>query len=96
MIKVEITHGGASVSAADIERAEMAALLSLRTDGIETAVQAAKARQEFLDAVETGGPHGLGELSEPGPWERAQQAASVALTEGWHDPEGADLTLVLA
>lgn len=94
MIRIEITHGSQFVSQQDIERAEVAAIMSLGVDGIDTPEKAAAARAEFLAAAETG--EMPGEMSKPGPWEKAQQQASIALTEGWHNPEGADLILELA
>lgn len=82
-IRLEITHGGQFASDADRDRALAAAIDAL---GSVDPVAASAEYDRQIDAAMGDTSHLTG-LAEA--WDRVQSAASLALTEGWHDPDGA-------
>lgn len=83
MFRIEIDHGGAFVNADDLQRAHDAARAAAERVGITTPEQARAAYADYMAKADTDGDiHGL-------PWHAVDSAASVALTEGWHNTEGA-------
>ncbi len=80
-ISINILHGSASVTDEDRERAKAAALAVLGDVDPAAAYAEFQRQFELLDGIE--GMTGLAAL-----WERADSAANVALTDGWHNPDG--------
>lgn len=82
-IRIDISHGSQFVSDADRDRAFAAATAAL------AGVDAAAASAEFDRQVDAA----LGDTSKLSglavTWDRAVSAANRALTEGWHDTDGA-------
>jgi hypothetical protein len=86
MISIEIMHGNRFVKQDDIYRAEAAALEILGE------VNHAAAYAEYLHQFETlGGEEGMTGLAAL--WLEAIAAANLALTLGWHKPDGATCTV---
>lgn len=81
-ISITITHGSASVQDEDRERAEAAALAVLGDADPSTAYAEYMRQWSELDSHD--GMTGLAAR-----WIAAQQAADIALTQGWHNPAGA-------
>lgn len=81
------THGAPRDPAADEARAIAAAQAVL---GDADPAEAHRAYEQQL--AQLGCDDGMTGLAEL--WRRAGAAADVALTDGWHDPEGASCTLV--
>ena len=81
-IHIEVAYGNAEVTDDDIERAETAALGILNGIDPDTAYAEYQRQWEVLDSH--NGMTGLASL-----WIEAQQAADIALTEGWARPDGA-------
>ncbi len=81
-IRIDILHGSSSVTDEDRERAEAAALAVL--GGANPALAYDEYQRQFaaLDGIE--GMTGAALL-----WDMAETAANIALTEGWHNPNGA-------
>ena len=81
-IRIEITHGNSSVQEDDLDRAEAAALEVLGNRDIEAVYREFQRQWELFDNYyETTGDAAL--------WVEAEKASNVALTEGWHNPNGA-------
>lgn len=81
-IRVEILHGSASVTNEDRERAEAAAMKVLGPVKPQEAY--AEYQRQFGELDDEKGMTGLAAL-----WIEARNAADLALTEGWYDPNGA-------
>lgn len=81
-ISITVTHGSASVREDDRERAEAAALAALG-DADPSAAYAEYMRQW----IELDSHDGMTSLAAR--WVAAQEAANLALTQGWHNPAGA-------
>lgn len=88
-LKIEIDTGARYVTEADIDRARTAAMQKAAESGITDADAARKAMTEYEAMVEAGE---VGRCA----WDDIQSAANIALTEGWHNPEGAYCSVVLA
>ena len=85
-ISIDIIAGSASVQPEDRERAEAAALRVLGDADPAEAYDEYQRQFAVLDGIE--GMTGLAAL-----WERAEAAANIALTEGWHNPNGGACTI---
>ncbi len=85
-ISVNINHGNSSVHADDIERAEKAALEVLA--GRDVDVVFAEFKRQWLEFDDYDLLTGDARL-----WVDAEQAANVALTLGWHNPNGAGCSI---
>lgn len=85
-ISIDVIAGSASVRPEDRARAEKAALRVL--GNADPAEACAEYQRQFkaLEGIE--GMTGLAAL-----WERAEAEANIALTEGWHDPNGGACTI---
>lgn len=81
-ISITITHGSASVTDEDRERAEAAALAVLGDTDPATAY--AEYQRQWIELDSHDGMTGLAAR-----WVAAQEAADIALTQGWHNPAGA-------
>jgi hypothetical protein len=81
-ISITITHGSASVTNEDRERAEAAALKALV--GVDPTTAYAEYLRQFEKLDGHDGMTGLAAL-----WIDAQKAADMALTRGWMNPDGA-------
>lgn len=82
-IRLEINHGSQFVSQADRDRALEAAVAAL---GSVDPISAATEYDQQINAA-MGDTSKLTGLAEA--WDHVQSAANVALTKGWHDPDGA-------
>ncbi len=81
-IRIEITHGNSSVQEDDLDRAEAAALEVLGNRDIEAVYREFQRQWDVFDSYdEMTGDAAL--------WVEAEKAANVALTKGWHNPNGA-------
>jgi hypothetical protein len=85
-ISINILHGSASVTDEDRERAEAAALKVL--GAVEPGAAYAEYQRQFEALDDENGMTGLAAL-----WIAATKAADLALTEGWHNPNGAACSL---
>jgi hypothetical protein len=85
-IHINVDFGNSSVQADDIDRAERAALGILAGRNVDE-VHAEYQRQwlEFDDEAPMTGDALL--------WIEARNAADAALTEGWHNPNGASCSI---
>jgi hypothetical protein len=81
-ISINILHGSASVTNEDRERAEAAALKVLGS--VEPGTAYAEYQRQWSDLDSTDDMTGLAAL-----WIAAEKAADLALTDGWHNPDGA-------
>ena len=86
LIAVEMIDGARFVGDDDSERAATAAAAFLNRAGIKAALACADYQQQWEE--DEGQMHGLALL-----WIEARQAADLALTEGWADPNGASCTI---
>lgn len=81
-ISLTITHGLSSVRDDDRERATAAALAVLGDTDPATAY--AEYQRQWIEIDSHDGMTGLAAR-----WVAAQEAADLALTQGWHNPAGA-------
>ena len=81
-IRIDIMHGLSSVGEEDRDRAEAAALEVLGNVDPSAAYAEYQRQWEILDSRD--GMTGLAAL-----WVQASDAADLALTQGWHNPDGA-------
>lgn len=81
-IYIGITHGTASVTDDDKDRAEAAALAVLGDRNPKTVYAEYMRQWKHLDSHD-------GMTGDAMLWIKAQEAADLALTEGWHNPSGA-------
>lgn len=81
-ISINILHGSASVTNEDRERAETAALKVLGS--VEPVAAYAEYQRQWLSLDTEDGMTGLAAL-----WIEATKAADIALTDDWHNPNGA-------
>ncbi len=77
-----ICHGTASIIAEDKDRAEAAALTVLA--GVDPVAAYEEFQRQWIELDDTEAMTGDALL-----WVKAQEAADIALTEGWHNPAGA-------
>lgn len=89
LFTIEICDGSRFVGDEDIERAEDAINAAIEREGWTTAEQlrAAQAEQLLRGEME---PH---DAALADAWERIESAGNIALTAGWHNPNGAGLTV---
>jgi hypothetical protein len=80
-------HNGAE---ADEERAEAAALASLQRAGVTPEAAHAAYMAQWLEYDDEGAMHG-----DALAWIAARDAANLAATEGWHNPDGAHVSIYL-
>lgn len=85
-LRIDILHGSASVTDNDRERAKTAALKVLGETDPSLAYAEYLRQLEALDSHD--GMTGLAAL-----WCAADKAADLALTEGWHNPDGAHCSI---
>ena len=83
-IGIEITHGIRSVTEEDRDRAKLAAAAVLNRHGVTAAAAEAEYQDQWDEFDDEAKMTGLAHL-----WIMARQAADIALTEGWADPNGA-------
>jgi hypothetical protein len=83
-IALEVTHGARSVDETDRDRAKRAAAEVCNRAGVVAADAAAEYRRQWEDYDDEAPMTGLALV-----WIEARQAADVALTESWANPEGA-------
>jgi hypothetical protein len=86
MISINLTHGTRDVGEDDRDRARDAALAVLFGRDIEEAYREFQRQSaEFDDYDLLTGDAAL--------WAQAERAADRALTEGWHNPDGAGCSI---
>lgn len=88
ILRLEITHGAACVSEEDRNRAEHAAYASISAAGTTVAAAYAEFQRQWAEHDDYALMTGLALA-----WVNAQKAADLALTEGWHNTEGAACTI---
>jgi hypothetical protein len=87
-ISLEVTHGSRSVDETDRDRAKRAAAEVCNRAGVIAADAAAEYRRQWEEYDDEAPMTGLALV-----WIEARQAADVALTEGWANPEGASCAI---
>jgi hypothetical protein len=87
-IAVEMIDGARFAGDDDRERAATAAAAYLNRAGIKAALACADYQQQWEEYDDEGAMHGPALL-----WIEARQAADIALTEGWADPNGASCSI---
>lgn len=85
-INITVVLGNYCVRDEDKDRAETAAFAVL--GNVDPAVAYAEYQRQFGELDGVDGMTGLAAL-----WEKAESAANVALTEGWHNPNGGACTI---
>ena len=86
---IYITHGFNSVKSDDLYRAEEAIDASLAKSGITTPEQFKDCLMDYVARTE-GGDHNAKQADI---YEGAVSAGDIALTMGWHNPDGASISL---
>lgn len=89
LFTIEITDGSRFVASDDIERAEAAVEAAIEREGWTTVEQLREAQAAQLLRGEME-PH---DTTLADAWERVESAGNIALTEEWHDPNGAALVV---
>lgn len=90
-IGIEWLHGRPHHGAGDDEaRAEAAALAKLESLGVTPEAAHAAYKAQWLEYDDESAMHG-----DALAWIAARQAADIAATEGWHNPEGASVSIYL-
>jgi len=74
----------------DEERAEAAALASLEAAGVTPEAAHAAYKAQWLEYDDEAPMHGAALA-----WIAARDAANLAATEGWHNPDGGHVTIYL-
>jgi len=98
-ISINILHGSSSVQEDDRERAEAAALAVLESAGVTpTAAYAEFMRQwEWLGTEEAEAAGKCQDYDDvtglAAVWVDAERKADIALTDGWHNENGASCTI---
>ncbi len=85
-ISINVILGNSSVDQDDLNRAEAAAIAVL-ADTVPT-VAYEEYQKQFVELDDIEGMTGLAAL-----WKKAESAANIALTEGWHNPNGGACTI---
>lgn len=89
-IAIEWTHGRPSTGAdQDEARAATAAEKVLDEAGVDYAEAEAEYQRQWLEVDDQAPMTGLALV-----WIKARQAANLALTEGWHNTDGASCSIV--
>lgn len=87
-IALEITHGSRSVDEDDRDRAKRAAAAVCDKAGVLASDAAAEYRRQWEEYDDEAPMTSLALV-----WIEARQAADLALTEGWADPNGASCSI---
>lgn len=86
---IEIDLGANFVKDEDVQRAQQAINSALVREGLETTEQLRAARDEYDKRIESQDCDD--ELADK--YEHVVSAGDLALTEGWHNPDGASLSV---
>lgn len=87
-VGIEIIYGSRSVDDEDRDRAKLAAAAVLNRAGVLAADAAAEYRRQWEEYDDEERMTGLALV-----WIEARQAADLALTEGWANPDGASCSI---
>jgi hypothetical protein len=87
-ININILHGNRSVGDDDRSRAKDAALKALESASVTVADAYAEFQRQWAEFDDYGLMTGLAAV-----WIEAEQAADLALTAGWANPDGASCSL---